>query len=94
MNEQEQNLADELEQLIKAAQVNQASKPQQVTPAEAELAQNLVTLSQTSSPSPAFVAQLRGRHKKRQLNCKQKKYRQKTQQSGGVYRICLQEIQP
>ena len=73
MNEQEQNLADELEQLIKAAQVNQASKPQQVTPAEAELAQNLVTLSQTSSPSPAFVAKLRGRLKKRATELQTKK---------------------
>ncbi|MBE2221646.1 MAG: hypothetical protein IAF02_08910 [Anaerolineae bacterium] len=73
MNEQEQNLADELEQLIKAAQANQASSPQHLTPTEADLAQNLVTLSQTSNPSPAFVTELRGRLKKRATELQTKK---------------------
>ncbi len=67
MNEQEQNLADELEQLIKDAQANRPGKPQQLPPSEAELAQNLVKLSQTSKASPAFVAELRGRLNKRAI---------------------------
>ena len=65
MNEQEPNLADELEQLIKDAQANRPGKPQQLPPTEAELAQNLVKLSKASKASPAFVAQLRGRLNKR-----------------------------
>ncbi len=65
MNEHEQNLADELEQIIQAAQANQGSTSSQTSSAEAELVQDLVHLSRNSKASPAFTANLGLRLKKR-----------------------------
>ena len=65
MNEHEQNLADELEQIIQAAQLTQDSPSPQSSSAEAALAQDLVHLSRNSKASPAFTANLRLRLKKR-----------------------------
>lgn len=65
MKKQEQNLADELEKVIKDAQLQQTGKAHQLPPGEEQLAQKLAALSEESNPSPAFVGQLRGRLIKR-----------------------------
>lgn len=65
MNQQEQHLADELEQLIQVAQAGQPVEPEQVPPQEAALAQDLVKLSQQTEAAPPFVTDLRARLRRR-----------------------------
>lgn len=72
MNDQEMKLAEELEQIIQAAQANQPMEPQAMPSAEAELAQNLVELSQNTQASPAFVASMRAKLRQRALQIQKK----------------------
>lgn len=77
MNQEEQNLADELEKLIQAAQQGQQMAEQQTTQAETDLAAQLVDLSQKTEASPAFVAALRARLRQRANQLQTKQHSQK-----------------
>ncbi len=77
MNQQEQHLADELEQLIQAAQAGQSVPDSQVPQDEAALAAQLVDLSQQTEAAPAFVANLRARLRRRANQIQIKKTSQK-----------------
>lgn len=63
--QQEQHLADELEQLIQAAQIGKQAPTTEISQDEANLAARLVDLAQHTEASPAFAADLRARLRKR-----------------------------
>lgn len=77
MNQNEQYLADELEQIIQAAEANGPTNgpttPQQLSPEEAKLAVALIDLAKNRQADPTFVADLRAQLQMRAVELEKQK---------------------